>query len=149
MPQTLHQQRRRMTSNLRRDPHVSPRRSREPAEHRQTDLHTAPDREITNAPPMPRGTQRARFVGTTRDGQWIFEAPSGDAVLNLPNDDQDRRSSRRRRHHHRDEADGGQQGLPEQPLPRTFVVRFHRTTTNLRCAVASAPSESDFDRDVG
>ncbi|MFL6527380.1 MAG: serine/threonine-protein kinase [Chthoniobacterales bacterium] len=85
------------------------------SEHRQTDLHTAPDREITNAPPMPRGTQRARFVGTTRDGQWIFEAPSGDAVLNLPNDDQDRRSSRRRRHHHRDEADGGQQGLPEQP----------------------------------
>ena len=47
--------------------------------------------------PIPRGEQRARYVGTTRDGQWIFEAPSGEAVAELPPDDQPRRRPSRHR----------------------------------------------------
>ena len=65
---------------------------------RETAVDGAAEREITNAPPVPRGMERARFVGTTRDGEWIFEAPSGDAILNLPPDRHDRRSSKRHRH---------------------------------------------------
>ena len=85
------------------------------AARRQTHANLPSDREITNAPPIPRGTERARFVGTTRDGEWIFEAPSGDAILNLQNDDQARRRSKRHRHHQRDEIEAGQQALPAQP----------------------------------
>jgi hypothetical protein len=61
------------------------------------------EREQTSSAPAPRDTQTARFVGTTHNGEWIFEAPSGNAILDLPGDDQDRRNSRRRRHR-RDET---------------------------------------------
>ena len=51
------------------------------------------------------GMQRARFVGTTPDGEWIFEAPSGPAIADLPQDPDSARSSHRRRHRVRQPAD--------------------------------------------
>lgn len=50
-----------------------------------------------DGPRVARGVQRARFVGTTPDGEWIFDAPSGQAFLPLPSSDDDRAPRRHRR----------------------------------------------------
>lgn len=70
-------------------------------------------RQTGNPPQVRRETQTARFVGTTGNGEWIFEAPSGDAILDLRNDEQDRRNSRRRRHQ-REEVQP--QAVPAEPV---------------------------------
>lgn len=53
-------------------------------------------RDHENAPRVPRGSQRARFVGTTPDGEWIFEAPAGTGTADLPDEEPAPRHRRQR-----------------------------------------------------
>jgi hypothetical protein len=102
------------TTTPQEQPAASPTRSTKKTTRRQS---TEPVLE-TNRRPSPRGAQTARFVGTTRNGEWIFDAPSGEAVLDLENDGDNHRSSKRHRHQ-REEADRPvMRALPADPEVR-------------------------------
>jgi hypothetical protein len=66
----------------------------------RNDNVAAVDRDVaTPEPPTPRGTERAKFVGTTPDGEWIFDVPSGTGVVQLPPGEDAQRPRHRRRPH--------------------------------------------------
>lgn len=58
------------------------------------------DSDFANAPPIPRGAKRARYLGTTADGDLVFGLPSDERGFVAPpayQPDQRRRSRRQRR----------------------------------------------------
>lgn len=56
------------------------------------------DSDFVNAPPIPRGAKRARYLGTTPDGNLVFGLPSNERVFVAPPAYQpDQRRSRRQR----------------------------------------------------
>ncbi|MEP6777484.1 MAG: hypothetical protein ABI944_03450, partial [Chthoniobacterales bacterium] len=66
------------------------------ARKQRTVKKTSTSRSETGAPPpVPPGTVRAEFVGTTPDGEWIFGLPSSQTGVAVPGDS-DARAARRR-----------------------------------------------------
>jgi hypothetical protein len=85
----------------------------------RSDNVVAVDPDIASPePPTPRGTQRAKFVGTTPDGEWIFDVPSGTGIVQLPpgEDAQRPRHRRRPRRAQRDE-----EAIPAEPAEPTVL----------------------------
>lgn len=70
------------------------------------------DREFVNAPPVPRGTKRAKFLGTTPEGDLIFGLPSDQRGYVAP--PAERRTRRTRRV--AEPASDPERVLPAEPL---------------------------------
>jgi serine/threonine protein kinase len=74
------------TTKAKKERATKPKREREPAEEpiAQTRVASDDDDAYAALPQMPKGRTRARFIGVTADGNWMFSLPSKKIVIVPP-----------------------------------------------------------------
>jgi serine/threonine-protein kinase len=74
------------TTKAKKERATKPKREREPEEVATQENRVAGDDDDTSAalPQLPKGRTRARFIGVTADGNWMFSLPSKKIVIVPP-----------------------------------------------------------------
>jgi hypothetical protein len=74
------------TTKARKERATKPKREREPEEGSAPETRVAGDDDDASAalPQLPKGRTRARFIGVTADGNWMFSLPSKKIVIVPP-----------------------------------------------------------------
>ena len=74
------------TTKAKKERATKPKRERDPEEESTTETRVANDDDdaYTALPQLPKGRTRARFIGVTADGNWMFSLPSKKIVIVPP-----------------------------------------------------------------
>jgi serine/threonine-protein kinase len=74
------------TTKAKKERATKPKREREPEEAATPETRVAGDDDDASAalPQLPKGRTRARFIGVTADGNWMFSLPSKKIVIVPP-----------------------------------------------------------------
>ena len=74
------------TTKAKKERATKPKRERDPEEESTTETRVASDDDeaYSALPQLPKGRSRARFIGVTADGNWMFSLPSKKIVIVPP-----------------------------------------------------------------